>query len=249
MKPKVSLSLFAGMVLVVVGCEDSADQNLPTTVIQETGQAAQVTRPPKTFAQQVAWVQQNESDTIWIEKEAIGQSEIAQLAKLEGLATLKLDAGVVDDKAIAQLATSLDRLVHLRLRLSPIGNAGLASLAKMKSLEILNLPHGEFTADGIRHLVGLKNLHQLRLGSSKATNEVCDAIAEISQLRAVHLINIPVSDEGLLKLASIGSLESLYLDGTKVTDAGADTLFERYPDLHVHFNQTHHDRDPASHEH
>ena len=75
------------------------------------------------------------------------------------------------------------------------------------------------------------------------------AVATLSPLRVVHLINVPVTDEGLKELSKLPHLESLYLDGPRVTEAGWEWLFENHPELHVHINQRHHDRDPRHHYH
>jgi hypothetical protein len=50
-------------------------------------------------------------------------------------------------------------------------------------------------------------------------------------------------------LASLKQLESLYIDGGQISDAGIDELFRQRPDLHVHLNAAHHDRDPHRHPH
>jgi hypothetical protein len=45
------------------------------------------------------------------------------------------------------------------------------------------------------------------------------------------------------------NLQSLYLDDSLVTETGWEWLFEEVPNLHVHVNQQHHDRDPQAHQH
>jgi len=50
-------------------------------------------------------------------------------------------------------------------------------------------------------------------------------------------------------LAKMEQLESLYLDGADLSDAAVDELFRARPQLHVHFDQEHHDRDPSRHSH
>ena len=198
------------------------------------------------FATQVALIRQGETDAIFVETESVSDGDLSSLEGLGGLRTLILDGGRISDEGAKHLSR-LTRIQHLRLRLSPVSDIGLAHIAKMIDLRILNLPHGEFTNHGIRELVRLTELHQLRLGSDKAGANVCDALSEIPSLRALHLIGIPIDDAGLLKLGSIAKLESLYIDDSKVTDSGAEALFEIRPDLHVHFNQKHHDLDPSKH--
>jgi hypothetical protein len=63
------------------------------------------------------------------------------------------------------------------------------------------------------------------------------------------LINVPIDDQGLAAFYDTQNLQSLYLDDTDVTDAGLVKLLERLPNLHLHINQNHIDRDPNKHTH
>lgn len=171
-----------------------------------------------------------------------------QLSALSSVRTLILDRGDVTDAAMPVIG-SLPNLQHLRLRLSPISDRGLEALAECDSLWRLNLPHSRVTAKGLRSLQSLPRLRQLRLGTTRAGNEVCRTIAKIESLREIHLIGINVTDEGMKLLAEMPNLESLYLDDSVVTDAGWRWLFATHPELHVHVNQEHHDRDPKAHRH
>ena len=90
-------------------------------------------------------------------------------------------------------------------------------------------------------------LRNLRLGIKDGNNRHGRAVATLSRLRTVHLIRVAITDEGLQALAKMPQLESLYLDDSSITDAGWTWLFEENPQLHVHINQKHHDRDPQKH--
>ena len=123
----------------------------------------------------------------------------------------------------------------------------------------LNLPHADCTSEGIAALAKLKRLRQLRIGSSRLGNEVSREIARIKSLRGIHLIGVGLTDDGLKVLTGIPerpekelglpNLESLYLDDSAVTSAGWEWLFKTHPQLHVHVDQQHHDRDPKAHAH
>lgn len=159
-----------------------------------------------------------------------------------------IDQGIVTGKGLEKIA-ELPDLEHLRLRLSPITDEDLEPLLGCDDLWLINLPHSELTNSGIHSLAKLPKLKQLRLGSNKLTNDCCRAITRIDQLRGLHLIGIPVTDDGVKVLAELPHLESLYLDDSAVTDAGWEWVFRNHPQLHVHINQSHHDRDPQSHQH
>jgi len=211
--------------------------------------------PVALFQQQLMQIMRGESTRLHTTDFAVDQSML-QLLPIEDLRASEdasldvvlIDQGVVDDEGMAILAQIPD-LQHLRLRLSPITDAGLPPLLAQSSLWYLNLPHSELTADGVRSLAQLPRLRQLRLGSPKLGNDASAAIAEIHSLRGLHLIGVPVTDEGLKLIADLPHLESLYLDDSAVTEVGWDWLFRNHPELHVHINQKHHDRDPQAHPH
>ncbi|TWT95070.1 leucine-rich repeat domain-containing protein [Neorhodopirellula pilleata] len=162
--------------------------------------------------------------------------------------TVLIDQGIVTGEGLARIA-ELPDLEHVRLRLSPITDENLKPLLQCRELWLINLPHSELTNEGIRSLAEIPKLKQLRLGSKNLTNDCCRAIAELTKLRGLHLIGVPVTDDGVKVLAELPHLESLYLDDSAVTDAGWEWVFRNHPELHIHINQKHHDRDPQSHQH
>lgn len=200
------------------------------------------------WAELIAQVRDEELPTIRVTDFDVTDEMCEQLVGLNSLENVILDRGVVGDDALTSIAT-LPKLQHLRLRLSPITDEGVAKLTACKDLWLLNLPHSKITSAGVRSLVPLPRLRQLRIGTDRAGNEICRAIAELTTLRGVHTIGIAVTDEGMKVLADMPHLESLYLDDSTVTDIGWQWLFATKPQLHIHVDQTHHDRDPQSHEH
>lgn len=193
-------------------------------------------------------VEAEKLDKLHVTEFEVDDAMVQRMVDLDTLETVIFDQGAVSDEALVVLS-ALPRLRHLRLRLSPITDEGLKSLAQCESLWFVNLPHARCTADGVAALSQLPRLRQLRLGAPDLGNEVTDAIAKIETLRGIHLIGAAITDEGLKELAAMPNLESLYLDDVKVTEAGWEWLFRNYPQLHVHINQVHHDRDPKRHIH
>jgi hypothetical protein len=204
--------------------------------------------PEIRFDELVREVIEKELDSIQIADFQVDDSMIEGLRDLTAVETVIIDQGKVTDHGVDAIATLRD-LKHLRLRLSPITDAGLKKLADCQSLWFLNLPHADCTAQGVGYLAALPRLRQLRLGSDQLGNEVCREIAKIGSLRGIHLIGVKVTDEGLKVLANMPHLESLYLDDSAVTEAGWQWLFDTCPQLHVHVDQQHHDRDPKAHPH
>ena len=191
---------------------------------------------------------QGDQATLHVEGFPVDDSMVSRIGELESLETLIIDEGIVTDETI-DLIAKLPKLRQLRLRLSPVGDAGLQELSTCEALWFLNLPHAECTSEGVASLKSLTKLRQIRLGSKNLDNQVTNALTQISSLRSIHLIGVPITDEGLKKIAAMPYLESLYLDDSAVTAEGWAWLFREHPHLHVHIDQSHHDRDPKAHDH
>jgi hypothetical protein len=200
------------------------------------------------FGQMVITTKHENQPLLQVTEFAVSDEMMHYLNGQDHLETVIFDQGAVTDAAIPTLA-ALPKLQHLRLRESPITDEGMRQLVQCKTLLQLNLPHANCTVAGVEALEALPKLRMLRIGSPELGNEVTRAIANIQSLRAIHLIGIPVTNDGLRALASLPQLESLYLDDSAVTVAGWEWLFKTHPEIHVHVDQEHHDRDPKAHAH
>lgn len=204
--------------------------------------------PQAKFAAQLDQIRRGESTQLYVPEFPIDDSMLDPLPTESGLTTVLIDQGIVTDAGLAKIA-EVAGLQHLRLRLSPITDDGLGPLLRCRDLWVLNLPHCELTVAGVESLAALTKLRQLRLGSTRLSNDVSHALTKLTSLRSVHLIGVPVTDDGLKEIAALPQLESLYLDDSAVTEMGWIWLFRNHPELHVHVNQDHHDRDPKAHAH
>lgn len=208
-----------------------------------------VTKEPS-LAEQLTAIRNGSTDIVLVESTPLSDQDLAVIRDVPGLRVLQLDHAdnKLTDVGMTEIA-KLTQLEHLRIRGGSIGDGGLKALAKMPNLKALNLPQGRFTDTGLAHLKELPKLEMLRIGSPKVTDKGIAELKDFPSLSRVHLIDIPITDQGLADLQSIPKLESLYLDGAHISDAAVDELFRKRPNLHVHFNQAHHDRDPNKHEH
>lgn len=205
------------------------------------GVAAPARQPP--VAEQVAAVRDGRSTRI-IAEQSLSDAEWQSLQGLAGLTELVLLAGRADDARMDIIAT-LPRIERLVLRASPLTDRGLRMLAVCHELRDLNLPQVACTAAGIRALRSLAQLRSLRIGGANlAGPDVCRAVVELPALRSLHLIDVPIGDEGLAVLSGLPTLWNLYLDGAGVSDAAWEGYFRACPNVHVHVDQAHHDRDP-----
>ena len=171
---------------------------------------------------------------------------VSRIGELKSLETLIIDEGIVTDDTI-DLVAQLPKLRHLRLRLSPIGDAGLQQLTKCEQLWFLNLPHAECTAEGVAALKSLKKLRQIRLGSTELDNQVTNSLTQIRSLDSIHWRTC--HGRGAEENSGDAISGVLVLDDSAVTEAGWEWLFREHPHLHVHIDQYHHDRDPQGHNH
>jgi len=198
---------------------------------------------PPSFAAQVAAVREGNGTRV-VAATPPTPSEWESLRGLAGLRELVLERGAATDPEAAIIAT-LPALERLVARQCAIGDEGFGRLAACRSLRDLNVPQAACTAAGVRALAPLEKLRSLRLGGpGLAGPEVCTAVAALPQLRSLHLIDVPIGDAGLAELRRMPGLWNLYLDGAGVSDAAWAGYFEACPNVHVHVDQAHHDRDP-----
>ena len=206
-----------------------------------------------TFAEQVAAVRAGRSTRIRVADRALTEEEWGELADLGTLAQLDLQEGIADDDK-AVLLSRLPALERLVLRQSPLGDDGFKHLAACHTLRDVNIPQARCTLAGLAALAELPRLKNLRLGSpqlcpeGKRGTELGMTLLQFPALRSLHLIDVVVGDAGLEGIARYDGLWNLYLDGAGVSDVAWERYFALHPEVHVHVDQAHHDRDPNRHE-
>ena len=205
------------------------------------------------FAEQVAAVLAGTSSRIRVADRALSDEEWETLAGLEGLVAIDLQKGVADDAKAVVLAR-LPRLERLVLRESPLGDEGFRHLAACHTLRDVNLPQARCTLAGLAALAELPRLKNLRLGSQdlcpegKGGADLGMTLLQFPALRSLHLIDVAVGDDGLEGISRYDGLWNLYLDGAGISDEAWERYFALHPEVHVHVDQAHHDRDPNRHE-
>lgn len=204
--------------------------------------------PEATWEEQLAAVLRGESDRIEITQSLISDEQLRDLPA--SLRELILDRTEITDAGLTPLM-KLPNLEHLRLRGAIITDRGFHDICQITSLKRLNLPQADLTNAGLAELTALSKLELLRLGSPRVTNAGVVHIAAVKSLRWLHLIDIPLTDPALKSISELQNLESLYLDGARISDEAYEQFFRIHPDLHLHVEQKHHDRDPhrAGHTH
>ena len=115
---------------------------------------------------------------------------------------------------IARL-TSLDDLEISGERLT---DAGLIHLAGLTRLEFLRIDGGAITGAGLSHLRSMTRLRSLYLRGTHVEN--LDGLSGLAGLEDLNLDGTPINDAGLAAIAGMPRLTRLYLNQTRVTDDG-----------------------------
>ena len=123
--------------------------------------------------------------------------------------------------------------VEFHLRSQQLTDAGLASIAKLKNIAVLNLRDTKIKGAGLVHLKGLAQLRRLHLERTEVGDEGMEHLSGLVNLEYLNLYGTKVTDKSLPHLAGLKSLERLYVWETGVTDEGVARLQEQRPNLKI----------------
>ena len=148
--------------------------------------------------------------TIALAKKAATDDDLGRLAHLTGLRELHASKShAVTDRGLAALAP-LRRLRVLDLYWSAVTDAGLAALSGMPELEELHLGMTRLTGPGLVHLVGLQRLAYLNLEETDVGDDAVGRLLALSGLTRLVLARTRVTTKGLAELrAGLPRLERL----------------------------------------
>jgi hypothetical protein len=144
--------------------------------------------------------------------------------KSGAISGVRLDEGRATDATLALLA-KVSTLEQLDLHHCSITDEGLAHLAGLTNLRELNLSDCEFTDAGLSLLSGLVNLESLNLASSFGDSPQIKgpglaALSGMKKLRVLILDKNLVDDAALEHLKNLQGLHELYLEQTRVVGPG-----------------------------
>jgi len=125
----------------------------------------------------------------------------------------------------------LKQLRYLDLRLTKIGDAGIANVKHLNSLQTLNLFRTQLSDQGLSYIKNLKQLQTLLIGGTKVTDAGLVNLKSLKELKKLSLFQTRVTDAAIPHLIVLAKLESLLISGTKITDAGAKELQKTLPRL------------------
>lgn len=165
-----------------------------------------------------------------INNRPITDKGLAHLAGNTALKELLMEGSQISDGGMKELRsmTSLENV-----SLSPgITDQGLAPLAELKNLKVLNLSD-HITDAGVPYLVRIESLESVG-PLTGVTGQGLEQLTKLKNLSGLSLFNAPITDADLDHLKQFAKLTHLTLSGTKITDAGLLKLAE-LPKLEVLF--------------
>lgn len=147
----------------------------------------------------------------------------ASVGKLTKMRNVRLP-NAVDDSGLAQL-TNLKNLVALGLQYCRVGPEGIKHLVGLKEIKEMNLYGASKVDDQVIELLAqLPKLQKLRARETSIRGENAAAFAEMKALRDLDLSESPVQDAIFEHLAKLPNLENLNLWNTEATEEGLSQL-------------------------
>lgn len=126
---------------------------------------------------------------------------LAKLGRIKSLVQIDINDGSITDEGIAHL-TGLGNLESLTVANNAVTDGSMASFAKMKKLNMLNL-NGTQVKGGYDALAGLSNLQWMLLGGVKISDADATAISNFPAITHVTLKDsTDISEAGVKALKS-----------------------------------------------
>ena len=119
---------------------------------------------------------------------------------------------------------SLTKLRSLDLSYNPFTDKGLEGLAGLKDLRRLMLRDTMVTDEGLKQLSGLTNLEELDLSGTRVTEKGIESLRNLKAMRKLNLLGAQATDASMEILAGMEHLQVVNLYRTRVTNSGVARL-------------------------
>lgn len=123
------------------------------------------------------------------------------------------------------------RMIVLKVDHTDIGDAGLRTICKIKTLQAVHADHTKITNAGIPELTKLPHLKNLHISETSLDDGCTAALAKMTGLEDLTLRDTRVSDKGVANLVRLKNLRMLQLNRTDITDNGVKLIAENLPGL------------------
>lgn len=147
------------------------------------------------------------------------------ISQFPDLETLKVFRTPIGDAALQGLS-KLRRLRNLELDGTNVTSDIGAQIGTLRRLESLSLTETRMDDQGLESWSALSNVTLLSLGKTQVTSAGMKSLAKLKALETLGLHGTQVGDAGVADLKTLRTLKVLRLDGTRVTDAGLAHLRE-----------------------
>jgi len=219
--------------------------NLPNTDVLHYSQATEQLTFPDSISLGQLWVRP---------RDAVETIPWKNLGQAKGGVSVPTGSQVRLDVDVSALATSdgfsvtLANAIHtLHLVGGQTTNDILAQIARLDSLEVLDLFAASITDEGIQILVGgadalasnsLPNLHTLTLSSTSITDKAVNHLSKLTALKAVDLAGTHITDKSVVDLIELPVLERLSIENTNISRTGYRNLVAAMPSTDITFPLT-----------
>ena len=127
----------------------------------------------------------------------------------------------------------VEGLWHLSMMRNRVTGAGLAAIAGLRELQLLDLWDVRVGDEDMKHLLGMTALNHLELRGTDVTDAGVEVLVGISSLRNLSLRETAVTDGAVEWLAELKKLRNLDVVGTGMSEAGVERLKGLLPGLEV----------------
>jgi len=164
----------------------------------------------------------------------LGNSQISRdgFGKLQQIPSLELDLSErrMSDDEIAELA-KLTNLRSLRMSNTSIDDTSIASLSGLVELRELGLSQTDVSDAGVKKLSPLTKLHTLWMADSQITDAGLKHLKAFPALVELDLHGTQVTDSGLPTLAALPQLRRLNIQGTHISKPAALAFAKKHPKM------------------
>jgi len=110
-------------------------------------------------------------------------------------------------------------------------DADLSEVAKLSSLQRIELDGAPVTDAGVVRLAALRSAKEFDLRNTPVTDTAMEALCRAPSVISLNLGGTAITDRALVYAAQAPTLRELELNGTAITDAGLFNLREKVPQL------------------
>lgn len=130
-----------------------------------------------------------------------------------------------------KLLERFPELEWLDVRVTPIGDEGVAHIRGLKKLKFLNIARTNVGDKGLESLRGLTQLETLLMAHTKFTDGGLKNLEQLKNLRKLSLFKTGASDAATKYLEKLPSLDILIISGSKITELGTAAMLKARPNI------------------